>query len=95
MRRIGNILMVAGIAVGLLAAVVPLLGGTGATTWPWLVRFGLTKLGLLVALASIAAGAVALRVAKRADLRRLLRAHSEEVVITGDRRARDDLRLRR
>ena len=45
--------------------------------------------------ALIAAGAIALRLAKRADLRHLLRAHSEEVVITGDRRARDDLRLRR
>jgi hypothetical protein len=94
MRRIGNLLLLAGVGVGILAAVMALLG-SGTTGWPWLVRFGLTKLGVLVALTLIAAGAIALRLAKRADLRQLLRAHSEEVVITGDRRARDDLRVRR
>jgi len=94
MRRIGNVLLWSGVSVGVLTGVWRLLS-SGATGWSWVLGVGLTKLAILVALALMGAGAVALRLANRADLQRLLRAHSEEVVITGDRKARDDVGLRR
>jgi hypothetical protein len=94
MRRIGNILLCSGVGVGLLTGIWRLFN-SGATGWSWVVGVGLTKLAVLIALALMAAGAIALRLANRADVQRLLRAHSEEVVITGDRKARDDIGLRR
>jgi hypothetical protein len=94
MRRIGNVLLWSGVAVGVLTGGWRLVSAE-MTGWSWVLGVGLTKLAILVALSLIAAGAVALRLANRSDLQRFLRAHSEEVVITGDRKARDDARLRR
>jgi hypothetical protein len=86
MRRIGNVLLWGGVVVGVLAAVWVWFG-PAAGGIPWFLGVGLIKLTFIVALALIASGAVALRLANRAEVRRLLEGVSEETVITADRRA--------
>lgn len=84
MRRIGNVLLWTGVVVGVTAAAWEWLGA-GAGGLPWLVGIGLIKLMILAAIAMIATGGVALRLANRADRLRLL-GTDPEVVITADRR---------
>lgn len=95
MRRIGNTLLWIGVTVGALSGIWlwfgPAVGGL-----PWLVGAGLIKLTFAAGLALIATGAVALRMANRADVRRLLDGMDPEVVITADRKTarKESKRLR-
>ena len=86
MRRIGNALMWTGAVVGVLSGVW-LWFGPGAGGLPWFVGIGLIKLTFAAGLGLIATGAVALRMANRANVRRLLEGEDPEVAITADRRA--------
>jgi hypothetical protein len=85
MRRIGNVLLWGGVVVGVFAAIWVWFGPAAAGI-PWFLGVGLVKLTFVVALALIASGAVALRMANRAAVRRLLDGVTEETVITADRR---------
>lgn len=83
-----------GAAVGALSGVW-LWIGPAAGGLPVFVGIGLIKLTFVAGLALIATGAVALRLANRADLRRQLGDPDSEVMITGDRKAsRKDARLK-
>lgn len=62
MKRIGNILMVAGAAVGVLSGVWLWFGPT-AGGLAWLIGIGLIKLTFAAGLGLMGAGAVALRIA--------------------------------
>ena len=94
MRRIGNTLLWTGALVGVVSGVW-LWFGPAAGGLPLFVGIGLIKLTLAAGLGLIASGAVALRLANRADLRRQLGDADSEVVITGDRKAsRKDARLK-
>jgi hypothetical protein len=70
MRRIGQLLMALGAAVGVFVAlaIAAHLGLAGA---PWLVRVALAKLGLIAAGGLMAGGAIAVRLAKRHEQRQL------------------------
>jgi hypothetical protein len=70
MRRVASTLFALGIAVGAVdaAAIFLHLGIAGA---PWLVNVALAKLGFVAALGLLGGGAVAGRLARRADERRL------------------------
>jgi hypothetical protein len=93
MRRIGTVLLWAGVVVGALSAVW-IWFGPAAGGLPALVGIGLIKLTFVAGLALIATGAVALRIANRAD-RQLLEGEDPEVAITADRKAaRRDARLK-
>ena len=94
MRRIGNLLLVLGVVAGVGTAIGYSLNG-GRTGWAWVLGIGLMKVGLLIALGLIGAGGVAMRLANRADTKKLLDAHLADITGTGDRQARDDARLRR
>ena len=85
MRRIGNALLWGGAVVGVLSGVW-LWFGPGAGGLPWFVGIGLIKLTFAAGLGLIASGAVALRMANRADVRRLLEGGDPDVLITADRR---------
>lgn len=94
MRRIGNLLLWTGVAVGVLVAAWTWLGPS-AGGMPWILGASLMKLAMVLALSLIAMGAVALRLANRADRQKLL-GTDPEVVITADRKAaRNEPRLRR
>jgi hypothetical protein len=93
MRRIGSMLLWAGVVVGALSAVW-IWFGPAAGGLPALVGIGLIKLTFIAGLALIATGAVALRLANRSQ-RQLLDGEESEDVITADRKAlRRDGRLR-
>jgi hypothetical protein len=64
MRRIGNILMVAGAAVGVLSGIWLWTGPT-AGGLAWVVGIGLIKLTFIAGLALMGTGAVALRLANK------------------------------
>jgi len=70
MRRVGQLLMALGAAVGVLVALVMAahLGLAGA---PWLINVALAKLGLIAAGGLMAGGAVSLRLARRHEQRQL------------------------
>jgi hypothetical protein len=70
MRRLGQLLMTLGAAVGVLVALamVAHLGLAGA---PWLVNVALAKLGLIAAGGLMAGGAVTVRLARRQEQRQL------------------------
>jgi len=70
MRIVGNLLLAVGALIGLLVAGAMLTSPT--IHLPWLVVIGLTKLVLISSGGLIAAGAVCLRLANRADERRRL-----------------------
>jgi hypothetical protein len=70
MRRIGNVLMVVGAAVGVCSGVW-LLAGPTLGGLAWLVGMGLIKLALVTSLAIMGTGAVALRIANRRESGRL------------------------
>ena len=68
MRRVGQLLMALGLAVGVVVALAMAahLGLAGA---PWLVNVALAKLGLVAAGGLMAGGAVSMRLAKRHEQR--------------------------
>ena len=70
MRRVGQLLMALGLAVGVLVALAMAahLGVAGA---PWLINVALAKLGLISAGGLMAGGAVSLRLARRDEQRQL------------------------
>jgi len=70
MRRVGQLLMALGLAVGVLVALAMAahLGVAGA---PWLINVALAKLGLISAGGLMAGGAVTLRLARRHEQRQL------------------------
>jgi hypothetical protein len=70
MRRVGQLLMALGAAVGIVVALAMMahLGLAGA---PWLVNVALAKLGLVAAGALMAGGAISVRLAKRHEQRQL------------------------
>ena len=70
MRRVGQLLMALGLAVGVVVALAMAahLGLAGA---PWLVNVALAKLGLVAAGGLMAGGAVSMRLAKRHEQRQV------------------------
>ena len=94
MRRMGAVLLWAGVVVGALSAVW-IWFGPAAGGLPALAGIALIKLTFVAGLALIATGAVALRLANRADARQLLEGEDPETIITADRKAaRRDARLK-
>jgi hypothetical protein len=69
-RRIANMLMALGVAVGALDACA-IFFHVGFAGVPWLVNVALAKLGLVAALALLGGGAVAGRLARRREAERL------------------------
>jgi len=91
MRRLGSILLIAGVVVG--AGVgLALLSGVRIVGVPWIVAVGLTKLTLLTSSGLMAAGAVCLRLDRRAESRHLLSRGGDEAEAT---QATPDQRPRR
>ena len=87
MRIVGNLLLALGAIIGVLVAVGMLTAPP--LHLPWLVVVGLTKLVLISSGGLIAAGAVCLRLANRADERNRLRAlegGQGEQLIAGDQK---------
>jgi hypothetical protein len=70
MRRIANVLMTLGLAVGVLdaSAIFFHLGLAGV---PWLINVALAKLGFIAALGLLGGGAVPGRLSQRHDAQRL------------------------
>ena len=73
MRTIGNLLMALGALIGVLVALT-MMTGVSLPGLPWLIVVGLIKLTLIASGGLIAAGAVCLRLANRADERSRLGA---------------------
>jgi hypothetical protein len=71
MRRIANVLMGLGVAVGVVdaGAIFLHLGMAGV---PWLVNVALAKLGFIAALGLLGGGAVTGRLARRQEANRLV-----------------------
>lgn len=69
MRKLGALLLWAGVAVGALVG-LGLLAGIKIGEQPWIVSVGLVKLTLLAAGGLIAAGATLQRLARREDKRK-------------------------
>ena len=70
MRRIANVLLALGLAVGVIdaGAIFLHLGLAGV---PWLVNVALAKLGFIAALGLLGGGAVTGRLARRQEVERL------------------------
>ncbi len=70
MRRIANVLMILGVAVGVVdaSAIFFHLGFAGV---PWLINVALAKLGFIAALGLLGGGAVAGRLSRRHEAERL------------------------
>ncbi|HJQ20727.1 MAG TPA: hypothetical protein VJ867_10285 [Gemmatimonadaceae bacterium] len=66
MKRLGDVLMGVGVAIGAVVA-IKLAMGVRVNGMPFLVSVGLVKLTLLTALSFLAAGAAARRIGKRRD----------------------------
>jgi hypothetical protein len=71
MRTVGNVLMALGALVGVLVGVT-MMTGVSLPGLPWLIVVGLVKLTLVASGGLIAAGAVCLRLANRAEERKRL-----------------------
>ena len=71
MRKLGNMLMLGGAAVGV-GVGAAMLGGVHVVAHPWLVTVGLVKLTLIASGGLMATGAVCVRLANRAEQRQLL-----------------------
>ena len=71
MRHFGNILLALGVIIGV-AGAAGLMMGLHATGMAWIVGIGLAKLTLLASGGLLASGAGVLRLARRAEDRRLL-----------------------
>ena len=70
MRRIGQLLMALGAAVGIVVALA-MVAHLGVVGVPWLVNVALAKLGLVAAGGLMAGGAVSVRLAQRHEQRQL------------------------
>jgi hypothetical protein len=70
MRGLGNLLLALGVLVGVIVSAA-MLAGISLPGVPWLVAVGLVKLALVSSGGLMAAGAVCLRLANRADQRQL------------------------
>lgn len=70
MRRIANVLMALGVAVGV-ADACAIFFHLGLAGVPWLVNVALAKLGFVAALGLLGGGAVTGRLARRQELERL------------------------
>jgi hypothetical protein len=75
MRRIANMLMALGVAVGVVDACA-IFFHFGFAGVPWLVNVALAKLGLVAALGLLGGGAVAGRLARRREAERLGRGNA-------------------
>ena len=73
MKRLGQLLMGLGAAVGVLVAIA-MLAHVGVTGAPWLVNVALAKLGVVASLGMIAGGATSTRIANRRERSRSLPA---------------------
>ncbi len=70
MRRLGQLLMALGAGVGVLVGLA-MAAHLGVAGVPWLVNVALAKLGLVAAGGLMAGGAVAVRLARRQEQRRV------------------------
>ena len=70
MRRVGQIMMALGAAVGASVGLAMLVH-FGLAGVPWLINVALAKLGLVSAVALMTGGAVSVRLAKRDEARKL------------------------
>lgn len=70
MRRIANVLMALGVAVGA-ADASAIFFHIGLAGVPWLVNVALAKLGFIAALGLLGGGAVAGRLSRRREVERL------------------------
>jgi hypothetical protein len=73
MKRLGNVLLGLGAAVGI-GSGAAILAHAGLAGVPWLVNVALAKLGLVASGGLMAGGAVSLRLAKRREQAALPRA---------------------
>ena len=77
MKRLGDVLMAIGVAIGAVVAIA-LAMGIRVNGMPFLVSVGLAKLTVLTALGFLAGGAVVRRLGKRREERERVGAHPDD-----------------